>query len=194
MKRGRCERSDGAVVDEQGGPRAGCGYGPLPWSRASGEESASLPSIASRRSRRRAGERDQRFASVPADQTFDPWAVLPTRCVYAKGREWCSVYVDHYRVRKTGPRHGVAVVGCAVHRRGRYRGAIRSPGRSFWLMVVRTKVARASRSVPRGIRPCACCRHPRTAAVQPSKLAARRSRTPGGGCRRSSEMLPMGQP
>lgn len=44
--------------------------------------------------------------------------MLPTRCVHARGGERCSLYVDHYRVRKTGPRHAVAVAGCAVHRRG----------------------------------------------------------------------------
>lgn len=47
-------------------------------------------------------------------------AVLPRRCVWAEGSEGCRVRVDHYRVRKTGPRHAVAVVGCAVHARGRY--------------------------------------------------------------------------
>lgn len=47
-------------------------------------------------------------------------AVLPRRCVWAEGSEGCGVRVDHYRARKTGPRHAVAVVGCVVHARGRY--------------------------------------------------------------------------
>ena len=47
-------------------------------------------------------------------------AVLPARCVYASPWETCSVYVDHRRRRKTGPRFPVAVVGCTVHPVGRH--------------------------------------------------------------------------
>jgi len=46
--------------------------------------------------------------------------VLPSRCVFAEGAETCSLFVDHHRVRKTGPRYPLAVVGCTVHPRGRY--------------------------------------------------------------------------
>jgi len=42
-------------------------------------------------------------------------AVLPDRCVFAKGTETCSLSVHHYRVRKTGPDHPLAVVGCSCH-------------------------------------------------------------------------------
>lgn len=46
--------------------------------------------------------------------------MLPSRCVFAGARETCSLFVDHYRRRKTGPRFAVAVVGCSAHPRGRY--------------------------------------------------------------------------
>lgn len=46
--------------------------------------------------------------------------VLPSRCVFATGAETCSMFVDHDRVRKTGPRFPVAVVGCSGHPYGRY--------------------------------------------------------------------------
>ena len=46
--------------------------------------------------------------------------VLPSRCVFSKGVERCSLFVDHYRVRKTGPRFPLAVVGCSAHPEGRY--------------------------------------------------------------------------
>lgn len=46
--------------------------------------------------------------------------VLPQRCVFAAAAETCSLFVDHYRPRKTGPRLPVAVVGCGRHRLGRY--------------------------------------------------------------------------
>lgn len=46
--------------------------------------------------------------------------MLPTRCVFAGARERCSLFVDHYRRRKTGPRYAVAVVGCTAHPQGRY--------------------------------------------------------------------------
>ena len=47
-------------------------------------------------------------------------AVLPARCVYASPTDTCSVYVDHRRSRKTGPRYPVAVVGCTEHPVGRH--------------------------------------------------------------------------
>lgn len=46
--------------------------------------------------------------------------VLPSRCVYATGAETCSMFVDHYRARKSGPRFPIAVVGCSAHAQGRY--------------------------------------------------------------------------
>jgi len=46
--------------------------------------------------------------------------VLPSRCVFAAGAETCSIFVDHYRSRKTGPRFPLAVVGCSKHPQGRY--------------------------------------------------------------------------
>ena len=58
--------------------------------------------------------------SYEADQDGTLHAVLPTRCVYATGEQTCVIFVDHYRERKTGPCHAVAVVGCRVHGRRRY--------------------------------------------------------------------------
>lgn len=58
-----------------------------------------------------------------ADSSGELRAVLPARCVYASAREprdTCSLYVDHLRVRKTGPRYPVAVVGCTKHPVGRH--------------------------------------------------------------------------
>lgn len=45
---------------------------------------------------------------------------LPERCVHAGPRETCSLYIDHRRVRKTGPGFPLAVVGCTRHRASRY--------------------------------------------------------------------------
>jgi hypothetical protein len=45
---------------------------------------------------------------------------LPSRCVFATGAQTCSIFVDHYRFRKTGPRFSLAVVGCTVHPVHRY--------------------------------------------------------------------------
>ncbi len=45
---------------------------------------------------------------------------LPSRCVFATGAQTCSIFVDHYRLRKTGPCFPLAVVGCSAHRQGRY--------------------------------------------------------------------------
>ena len=47
-------------------------------------------------------------------------AVLPDRCVFALASETCSLLVDHYRARKTGPGFPLAVVGCIRHPLGRY--------------------------------------------------------------------------
>ena len=47
-------------------------------------------------------------------------AQLPSQCVFATGAQTCSIFVDHYRLRKTGPGHGVAIIGCGVHPYGRY--------------------------------------------------------------------------
>jgi hypothetical protein len=40
--------------------------------------------------------------------------------VFAGPAERCSLYVDHHRHRKTGPRCPLAVVGCSVHPLGRF--------------------------------------------------------------------------
>ena len=45
---------------------------------------------------------------------------LPSRCVLATGAQTCSILVDHYRFRKTGPRFPLAVVCCLVHSCRRY--------------------------------------------------------------------------
>ena len=45
---------------------------------------------------------------------------LPSYCVFATGAQTCSIFVDHYRLRKTGPRFCLAVVGCTQHPYGRY--------------------------------------------------------------------------
>jgi len=45
---------------------------------------------------------------------------LPLRCVFATGTQTCSIFVDHYRFRKTGPRFPLAVVGCSSHPGRRY--------------------------------------------------------------------------
>ena len=45
---------------------------------------------------------------------------LPSRCVFATGAQTCSIFVDHYRLRKTGPCFPLAVVGCTRHPQGRY--------------------------------------------------------------------------
>ena len=55
-----------------------------------------------------------------ADEDGTLHAVLPSRCVYATGKQTCAMFVDDYRKRKTGPCYSVAVVGCRVHRRRRY--------------------------------------------------------------------------
>ncbi len=55
-----------------------------------------------------------------ADQDGTLRAVLPSRCVYATGEQTCAIFVDHYRKRKSGPCHAVAVVGCRVHGGRRY--------------------------------------------------------------------------
>jgi hypothetical protein len=47
-------------------------------------------------------------------------AQLPSRCVFATGAQTCSIFVDHYRSRKTGPGHAVAVIGCRKHPYRRY--------------------------------------------------------------------------
>ena len=45
---------------------------------------------------------------------------LPSRCIYATGAQRCSIIVDHYRPRKTGPCFPLAVVGCSAHSQRRY--------------------------------------------------------------------------
>lgn len=71
---------------------------------------------------RAGGPSKSAFATTPYEP--DPQgilrAVLPARCVFARGAEGCLLFVDHYRRRKTGPRFPVAVVGCSVHPEARY--------------------------------------------------------------------------
>ena len=43
-----------------------------------------------------------------ADEDGTLHAVLPSRCVYARGEQTCAMFVDHYRKRKTGPCYPVA--------------------------------------------------------------------------------------
>ncbi len=45
---------------------------------------------------------------------------LPSYCVFATGAQTCSIFVDHYRIRKTGPRFSLAVIGCTEHQQRRY--------------------------------------------------------------------------
>ena len=45
---------------------------------------------------------------------------LPSRCVFATEAQTCSIFVDHYRLRKTGPCFPLAVVGCVAHPQRRY--------------------------------------------------------------------------
>jgi hypothetical protein len=68
------------------------------------------------------GGRKRIFVTAPyeADAGGVLVPVLPDRCVVAEAGETCSVFVDHYRPRKTGPRFAVAVVGCTVHGGPRY--------------------------------------------------------------------------
>jgi hypothetical protein len=70
----------------------------------------------------RSGGRKRIFATAPyeADASGVLVPVLPDRCVLAGPGEVCSVFVDHFRHRKTGPRFPLAVVGCTVHREQRY--------------------------------------------------------------------------
>ena len=62
------------------------------------------------------------FAIAPYEADADGLlrVVLPQRCVHAQGSEQCSLHVDHYRARKTGPGFPVAVVCCSCHKLGRY--------------------------------------------------------------------------
>jgi len=45
---------------------------------------------------------------------------LPSYCVFATRAQTCSIFVDHYRFRKTGPCFCLAVIGCTEHPHGRY--------------------------------------------------------------------------
>ena len=65
--------------------------------------------------------------SYETDEDGTLYAVLPTRCVYATGEQTCTIFVDHYRERKTGPCYPVAVVGCRRHEGGR-RYTLYPPG------------------------------------------------------------------
>ena len=68
----------------------------------------------------RAGHLPFATTSYKADTDSVLRPVLPSRCVFAAGAETCSIFVDHYRLRKTGPRFPLAVVGCSRHPHGRY--------------------------------------------------------------------------
>ena len=73
---------------------------------------------------RRAKSRAHDLPFVTTTYEADPdgmlRAQLPSRCVFATGAQTCSIFLDHYRLRKTGPGHPVAVIGCGVHPYGRY--------------------------------------------------------------------------
>ena len=73
-----------------------------------------------RTSESRARELPFATTTYEADRDGVLRAQLPSRCVFATGAQTCSIFVDHYRPRKTGPGHPVAVIGCLSHRRGRY--------------------------------------------------------------------------
>lgn len=66
--------------------------------------------------------RDLPFATTTYEAGHDGVlrAQLPSRCVFATGAQTCCIFVDHYRLRKTGPGYAVAVIGCGVHPYGRY--------------------------------------------------------------------------
>lgn len=66
------------------------------------------------------GKRVFQVAPYEADEQGTLRAVLPSRCAFARGAESCHLYIDHVRLRKTGPRFGLAVVGCRDHPHGRY--------------------------------------------------------------------------
>ena len=66
---------------------------------------------------------------------------LPSYCLLATGAQTCSIFVDHYRFRKTGPCCCLAVVGCTEHPQRRY--TLYPPG---YFPYSRTSVAPYSRS------------------------------------------------
>ena len=68
----------------------------------------------------RAGHLPFATTAYKADRQGVLRPVLPSRCVFAAGTETCSIFLDHYRLRKTGPRFPLAVVGCSRHPHGRY--------------------------------------------------------------------------
>jgi len=73
-----------------------------------------------RKSQSRARELPFATTTYQADHDGVLRAQLPSRCVFATGTQTCSIFVDHYRPRKSGPGHPVAVIGCLSHRFGRY--------------------------------------------------------------------------
>lgn len=73
-----------------------------------------------RRLQSRAGDLPFATTTYEADHDGVLRAQLPSRCVFAPGAQTCSIFVDHYRPRKTGPGYAVAVIGCVVHPYGRY--------------------------------------------------------------------------
>lgn len=62
------------------------------------------------------------FATAPyePDERGVLRPILPERCGLGPAGERCSLYVDHDRPCKTGPRFPLAVVGCSVHREHRF--------------------------------------------------------------------------
>lgn len=68
----------------------------------------------------RAGHLPYAMTAYEADTDGVLRPVLPSSCVFATGAETCSIFVDHYRSRKTGPRFPLAVVGCSKHPHRRY--------------------------------------------------------------------------
>ena len=66
------------------------------------------------------GKRVFQEAFYEADDQGILRPVLPSRCAFAEGAGPCHLFIDHFRPRKTGPRYGLAVVGCREHPHGRY--------------------------------------------------------------------------
>jgi len=64
----------------------------------------------------RAGDLPFATTSYEADHQGVLRAQLPSQCLFATGAQSCCIFVNHYRLRKTGPGYPIAVIGCGVHR------------------------------------------------------------------------------
>lgn len=96
----------------------------MPWTRHTSkagdrarDEIERLPVSEGRKTRARVP-----FATTSYEPDEDGYLrpMLPMRCAFAVGTKMCSVFVDHYRPRRTGPGFPLAVVGCSAHPHGRY--------------------------------------------------------------------------